>query len=845
MGERLPIYEIEDELVETLTANRRVILQAPTGSGKSTQVPRILLEHGLLGQGQAVVLQPRRLAARLLASRVADELDSRLGDRVGYHIRFEHVAGAATRIKFVTEGVLMRQLVRDDRLRGVQALLFDEFHERHLHGDIGLARALNLQETTRPDLIVIVMSATMETGPLAAYMDPCAVLSARGRVFPVEIAFSEKHLRRNPPPIWDLAAEAFEQQARREDSGDMLVFMPGSFEIQRTVDAIRRSPAGNRYVILPLHGELPPRDQDAAVARHAKPKVVVATNVAETSLTIDGIRVVIDGGLARIPRFDPRRGINTLFVDKISRSSADQRAGRAGRTAPGRCIRLWSEDDHANRPVHGESEIKRLDLAEIVLALKASGIGDLRTFRWFEPPPEPSLSSAERLLTDLGALDHSGKITETGRRMLAFPTHPRYARMLLAASDRNCVYHAALMAALTDGRDLLLRNVGREIDEFREKIFGRQTTSDFWSLMHAWSHAAKNQFRLDACRMAGIHAVTARQVVPVLQHLLNIAKREGLPVHPEPVSEQALQSVIVTGFPDRIARRLDEGTLRCELVHGRTGVLARESVVQTSPLLVAAEIREIQGRDRSMNTILSLATAIEPGWLEEWYPQEIKSDFHVSYDPNARRVLAEERVEFRGLTLSSRRIEPPPAEPAARILAEEVRQGRLTLKRWDHSVEQWILRLNLLSHWCPELALPPIADPDRLHLLEQICSGALSYRDIKDREVQSVVKGWLSTPQQELLAKHAPERLPLTGARHPKITYAAGADPHIAIRIQELYDVKSTPRIAMNRVPVLVHILAPNMRPVQITKDLSGFWKEHYPGIRQELQRRYPKHEWR
>jgi ATP-dependent helicase HrpB len=878
MPNRLPIYDLEQEIVARLKARRRLALQAPTGSGKSTQVPQMLLHHGFLNTGQVVILQPRRLAARLLAARVAHECETELGREVGYQIRFEHRAGPQTKIKYVTEGILIRQMVQDPMLKGIQVLILDEFHERHLYGDITLARALDLQGDSRPDLVIIVMSATLDAGQLEDYLRPCAVLTAEGRAFPVEMEYAARRSGPNSPPVWDLAAQAFQRYVQSGGPGDVLVFMPGGYEIQQTIEAIRSGSESKGYLLLPLHGELAPRDQDAAVARYDQPKVVVSTNVAETSLTIDGIRLVIDSGLARIPRYDPHRGINTLLIEKISRASADQRAGRAGRTAPGRCIRLWSQPEHADRAAHELPEVKRLDLSEVVLTLKAAGVQDLRRFRWLEPPSERSLQDAETLLTDLGALRKAGQasrlpagttpvtepvtkrkatpsgdrgdacptfITEIGRKMLAFPLHPRYARMLLAAQEYRCVYQAALIAALTQGRDLLIRNPGREVTTFREDLFGDRAASDFWILMRAWNYAAKNNFSLDACRKAGVHSLTARQVGPLHRQFLELAEGEGLTVQAGSVPDEALQKCILIGFSDRAARRLDEGTLRCELVHGRRGVLARESVVQHSPLLVAAEVREIEGPQKSVNTLLSLATAIDVDWLRELFPEDFQTESRVYYDAAAKRVYAEEQTRFRDLALSARRLEPPPADAAARLLAEEVQQGRLVLKHWDHSVDQWLLRLNLLSRWCPELQLPPIADEDRRHLIEQICHGAVSSKDIKDREVKAIVKSWLSRAQQELLEKHAPERLSLSNGRQPKVTYVPDGSPYIALRIQELYDVSATPRVAMDRVPVLIHILAPNMRPVQITQDLAGFWREHYPGIKSELQRKYPKHEWR
>ncbi|PYS50739.1 MAG: ATP-dependent helicase HrpB [Acidobacteria bacterium] len=854
MPSQLPIYEIENDIIAPLKAARRLVLRAPTGSGKSTQVPQMLLKHGLLGSGQVVTLQPRRLAARLLALRVAHELGVELGHEVGYQVRFENAASDATRIKFETEGILLRQLIQDPALRGIQALIFDEFHERHLYGDITLARALDIQEQSRPDLLIVVMSATLDAGALEKYLWPCTVVTSEGRTFPVNVDYLPRRSGTIAPPFWDLAAEAFAQHARGGSGGDVLIFMPGGYEISRTIEAIRHKSESKGYILLPLHGELPPRDQDRAVARYDQPKVVVATNVAETSITIDGVRLVIDSGLARIPRYDPNRGINTLLVERISQSSSEQRAGRAGRTAPGRCIRLWPQAEQAERPRQELPEIKRLDLAEAILTLKAAGVEDLRHFRWLEAPGETALNHAEELLLDLGALRNDGHhtvITRLGRRMLAFPVHPRYSRMLLAAQEYGCVYQACLVAALTQGRDLLVRNPDRDAVAAREDLFGGASdkgSSDFWTLMRAWDYASKNQFRIDALRKLGIHGTTAREVGPLHEQFLRIARDEGLGVEParmtEDVNDPALQKCILIGFSDRVGR-VDQGTLRCELVHGRRGVLARESVVRESSLVVAAEIREVGGRPGEVNTILSLVTAIEIEWLRELFPNDMQSVVQVTFDSASRRVQAAEVLRFRDLALEAKRVEPPPADAAARLLADEVVAGRLQLPNWDHSVGQWILRLNLLADWCPDLQLPPIRDEDRRHIIEQLCLGALSYKDLKDRQVKPVVKSWLSSTQRELVDKHAPERVTLPNGRAPKVTYEAAGPPFISMRIQELFGVTETPRIAMGRVPLSVHILAPSMRPVQVTQDLRNFWHEHYPRVKSELQRRYPKHEWR
>lgn len=837
----LPILEVADDIVARLREHRRLILQAPTGSGKSTQVPQILLDHGLTGHGEVVVLQPRRLATRMLAARVAQERGVRLGEEVGYQIRFDNVGSAKTRIRFVTEGVLLRRMLGEPELRGISAILFDEFHERHLYGDITLARALDIQETIRPDLRLVVMSATLETRSVEKYLAPCGILDSQGRTFPVAIEYLP---RKSDRPVWEQAADALERLARAEPEGDVLVFMPGAYEINRTIAAIRNSRAGGEFIVLPLHGELSAADQDAAVARHSKRKVVVSTNVAETSLTIDGIRIVIDSGLARIARFDPHRGINTLLVEKISRASADQRSGRAGRTAPGRCLRLWTELEHANRVPQELPEVRRLDLAEVVLTLKASGVEDIRSFRWLEPPDPVALDRAETLLADLGAL-HESAITELGREMLRFPMHPRYSRMLLAAGGLGCVRPVALIAALTQSRSILLRSEGKQMDAEREAVFGGETSSDFKILMRAWHYAEGMRFDTRKCAPLGIHANASRQVDQLFEQFLKQARGAGLDTDERAIPENAVERCILVGFSDHLAHRLDAGTLRCELVHGRRGVLARDSVVQKSELLVAADIREIQGRGGELTVLLSLATIVKEEWLRELFPDDFQEKHTAFYDATQRRVMARDEVLFRDLVLESGNTDKVPPDAAARLLAEQVASGKCPLKNWDNAVEQWIARLNCLGKWMPELGLPALSGDDRPALLEQICYGAISYREIKERPVWPTIKAWLSGQQQGWLEKFAPERIALPGGRKFKIAYSETADPSVSIRIQDLYGVEEDLRIANGRVTLVINVLAPNHRPIQVTSNLATFWRDAYPKIKSELQRRYPKHEWR
>jgi len=889
----LPIYELEKPLITALCGEPeggeaagkrdgvRVLVQAPTGSGKSTQIPKILLKHGFADAagngenadsrgGQIVVLQPRRLATRMLAKRVAAELGSPLGETVGYQIRLESRMSLETRIRFVTEGVLLRQMLDDPELRGVSAIIFDEFHERHLYGDITLARALQIQRSTRPDLRLIVMSATLDTATLEAYLAPCRVLTSAGRSFPVKIDYLPRPVNFDTEPLWEVAATECErlvtETAATTPSGDVLIFMPGAYEIGRTVQAISARRTLRDFECLPLHGDLPAADQDRAVERGAgegtsggvRRKIIVSTNVAETSLTIEGVTLVIDSGLARVARYDPHRGINTLLVEKISIASADQRAGRAGRTAPGRCLRLWTQREHERRAPQELPEVKRLDLAEVVLTLKASCIEDVAAFPWIELPNPAALARAEQLLEDLGSVSRSAdsasphsQITELGRRMLRFPLHPRYARMLLEAEKRGCVREVALMAALTQGRSFLLKNVPKSVEAERERLLGDEHTSDFLLLMRAWDAAAQARFDLEFCRALGIHAQAARQVRPVFQQFLSTAEREGLDVRSHGVSEAELRKCVLAGFSDQVARRFDVGTLRCELVHGRRGLLSRESACQQAPLLVVAEITEIGGRGE-VSTLLGLATEIEEAWLAELFPSDYSSTTGVGYDEAAKRVVARRERRFRDLVLEAKVSgdEVPPSEAAA-LLAREVLAGRIALKHWDEAVEQWIVRVNRLAEWFPELEVSPIGEADRATLIEQLCYGETSARAVREKPVMPVLREWLSTEQLAALDLYLPERLVMGSGRQggrggrARLRYLPEGPPILSARIQELYGVEGKFTLGQGRVPVRIEVLAPNQRPIQVTDDLTLFWREQYPKIRAELSRRYPRHEWR
>jgi ATP-dependent helicase HrpB len=841
----LPIYELAAEIAAALTdgdGSGRLVLQAPTGSGKSTQVPQILLDHGVLKRGESVlVLQPRRLAARLLGNRVAAERRGRVGDEVGYQVRFENRTGAATRIHYLTEGILVRRLLDDADLMGIGAVVFDEFHERHLQADLALAIVLRLQQERRPDLKIVVMSATLDTAVVEKFLQPCTMLSSEGRTFPVECTFVPL---RQKDEVWDAVVRAMEERVLKPGrEGDVLVFMPGAFEIRKTMEAIARRPWSKEFLVLPLYGELPPDKQDAAVSRQGRRKIVVATNVAETSVTIDGVCIVIDSGLARVADYDARRGINTLTVQKISRASAEQRSGRAGRTAPGICLRLWSEADHARRDAVQSPEIHRLDLCEAALFLKANGYEDLAEFPWIDAPSPTSLRQAENLLAAMGAIGgRSAAITDVGRSMMVFPVHPRYARMLLAAREYGCVEEAALCVGICQGRGLFMRKAGKAADRDREAFVAAGDLSDFQPLLRAWTYAQSVRFDVGRCGEHGIHANAAREAGKIASDLLRSAGGVG-GVDPRRDPE-GLAKVILLGFSDHVAKRKGAGTLSCAVVGGRSGTLSKSSVAKDAALVVAAEIIEIEGRE--LNVMLNLATAVREEWLEELFPGELIRGDGAAFDPIGKRVINRKEVRFRDLVIESKHSgDVAGADAAAVILAEEVCAGRLSLKSWDAEVDAWIERVNCLAAWMPEIGVPEFGEEDRKLVIAEVCSGAIGYKDIKDRPVKKALQGWLSAAQRDLVERFAPQRVKLSNGRTPMVRYELGKDPTIALRLQHLYDVDELPRIAGGAVKVVVEILAPNGRPAQVTSDLAGFWQNSYPEVKKQLKGRYPKHEWR
>jgi len=846
----LPVFEIADALRAAVRGGERsrVLLKAPTGSGKSTSVPGMLLDTGLAGR--VLVVEPRRMAARLLAGWVARQRNCGLGQEVGYAVRFDSRYRDDTRILYLTDGVFQRWIQDDPLLHGVGAVIFDEFHERRLAVDIALARCLNLQDGARPDLRLVVMSATLETAGLAEFLAPVCSLEAGGRVHPVEILYRPEHpavneRRGGPPrevPIWERMVEVCREAMALTDAGDILMFLPGTHEIRKTIELLENGSAARGWDVYPLHSTLPPAAQEAAITPGPRPKIIVATNVAETSITIEGVRTVIDSGLARIAAFEPRRGINTLLIRKISRAAAEQRAGRAGRTAPGRCFRLWSQPDHARRAEFETPEVHRVDLSEAALLLKTAGVRELRGFRWLDAPTEAALTRAERLLHDLGALDAAGDPTGEGRQMAALPLEPRFSRLMLAGHEYGCVSETAFISAAVQGEGVFSGKPGAV---GRKDFLYADDDSDFAGEWRAFESAQAMNFDARRCAGLGILGRGARETAQGFERLLSLAKRFAWDCQPIDFQghHEAVGKAMLAAFSDHLAIRFSEATLACRLVGNRRGKLDDESCVKNAPAFVAAEITEVEAREIIVH--LRRATGIDPAWLAGLFPADLTLTDSAAYDETRRRVVARKETRFRDLVIEARESDQGVnLDAAAELLAARVLSGELTLKNWDHAVEQWTARLASLGRWMPELGMPGWTEEDRAAAIAQVCHGAVSYKEIKEANVWRVLRDWLSAAQRAALDACCPERITLPNGQSAKITYAEGMDPFISIRVSHLFGIWNTPTIANGRVPLLVHILTPGQKPWQVTKDLTGFWQSGYARMKKEVAGRYPRHPW-
>lgn len=835
------MHEVEGAIRAAVAGEQgRLLLKAPTGSGKSTTVPGMVRGEC---EGRVIVVQPRRMAARLLAEFVARQMGTPLGKGVGYAVRFENQSGPETEILFVTDGVLQRMLLDDPGLAGVGAVIFDEFHERRLSSDLSLARVLDLQESVRPDLRVVVMSATLETGGLKDFLEPCKLVEAGGRMFPVEIEHrgggpvGRRGLNRHEE-VWDRVAVAVKAEARELIAGDrILVFLPGMYEIRKSQSLLENAAALKGWEVCPLYSALSPAAQQAALKPDGSKRIILSTNVAETSVTIEGVKVVVDSGLVRQSSYDVSRGFDSLRVVKIARAAADQRAGRAGRTGPGRCVRLWSESDHRNRAEFETPEVRRVDLAEAILFLKRLGVNEISGFRWLDQPETERRVDAEKLLTWLGALDSAGKLTAVGGKMSTLPLHPRLASLVLQGGD--CPGEVLFVAAAVQGEGVFKKGGrGKMWTEFLEGEPGWR--NDFGAEWLAMMAAKVADFRPRDCDGLGVLARGARETWKNFQQLGRLLQKRGTRIK-EPDFRQrgeACAKAMLVAFGDRLAVRRDQGSVVCHVVGGRKGKLHSKSVVRNASLFLAADMIEVEGRERSV----TLSRCVEIA--EDWIPaEEISDSENVIFDEVARRVVAVKQRVFRGLVLEEKRGGEVDPDLAGGLLAGRVIAGDLALKNWDAKVERWIARLEFLSKAMPELELPGFDESDREAAIAQICAGATTFKEVKDRDPWRVLHEWLSAPQREAMESFAPEKITLENGVNTRVLYAAGNDPWFEEKVQRLYGVQKTPTIA-NGHPLVAKILAPNQRPWQVTSDLPGFWERGFAQMKKDLAGRYPKHNW-
>jgi ATP-dependent helicase HrpB len=792
----LPIDAVLAEIVAAVRESPCVVIEAPPGAGKTTRVPPAILDAGIVAERESIlVLEPRRMAARLPARRVAEERGETLGGAVGYQVQYESVASQDTRLCYMTEGMLPPRVIGTPALPGVKVVVLDEFHERTLQADLALALVRRVQLTSRPDLRIVVMSATLDAGPIAAFLGDAPRVRSEGRTFDVAIEYDDEGDRAGWP-LEKRVSGAVRRIVREAEGGrldgDVLVFLPGAAEIARAAETCADVAARNDLEIVPLHGDLSADEQDRAVRPSTRQRIILSTNVAETSVTLPDVVAVVDGGLARVASHAPWSGLGVLRVAKISRASATQRAGRAGRMRAGRCIRLYTKHDHDARPAFATPEIGRLDLASLCLTLHAAGVRRIDDVPWLTPPPDASVAAAETLLRRLGALsggDGDAAITDLGRRMQRFPLHPRLARVMCEASSLG-VHHdaAALCLALAEGRRSSHPRAKQRLAE----------------LARPWERA---------------------------------------PADPD----AALRRSALAGFPDRVARKRPAPSREIILCGGGTAELSPDPEAIGADLLVALDAEERQ-TGTSRRTVVRRALPIEAEWLLD-HTDALRDERELVWNGSAQRVEVVTRLRYDGIVLEETRRPPGEADApaAARLLAESAIAAGLSAIGGDaETLQRFVDRVRFAAAELPDAGLIPPGEDAIHHALSAACEGlsSFSFAELRSVSLVDLVRSRLTPAQARLVDEAAPDRLVLPGGRRVKVEYEPGKPPWIASRMQDFFGLAEGPRVARGRVPVVLHLLAPNQRAVQVTTDLAGFWDRHYPPLRRELMRRYPRHAW-
>ncbi len=810
----LPIDPQLAAICDAVRAHPITAVVAPPGAGKTTRVPPALLDAGIADKGAIIILQPRRIAARLTAKRMAAERNDVVGGVVGYAIRHERKITKRTKIKVLTEGMLTRMVQNDPFLQGVQCVILDEFHERSLHADLAFALVHDLQQQARPDLKIILMSATLDIHRLRTKLVDVPVIEVPGRSYPIEAFWRPPHGRRLQQHVGDVVAEFAPIAPKRDDgvAGDILVFLPGRREIRWCAQALSSS----RLEVLELHGGLSSRQQDAVLRRSDKQRVILSTNVAETSLTLADVTTVLDSGLVRRPTNSGQR----LRTISTSQASATQRAGRAGRTRPGTAVRLWSKHDEVRRPSHDEPALMREELTSLYLEVLAWG-ASVDDLLWFDPPPEPSLSAAKDLLTKLGAMDTQG-LTAMGHALNELPLHPRLGAVLLAGRREGLGHLASMASAVL--MDRLTRS--------------RVSTPSDSDLDHAMECV---QARLDGASLASL---TRRYDLPAAAIESACKSVRSLHTGPrEPSDRGALGRLLLAGFPDRVALKRGDGE-HFKLADGRGARLSPNSRVRQSNCVIALELG---ASDRSADPDIFVACTIDPLKLPT------KESREVNFDESRKSVSARLERHFGALVLSSQPTKPS-ADEAHCALVEATRGRALTALEMDPAAMNFLDRLRWLARQAPELGLPtfdelsdepqPNKSNDQTDLISQWCLGLRSWEQLRRLNHLQLLTEQLSWKHAQALQQHAPDKLSLPCGRRANMRYESDGRATASAKIQHFFGLTESPRLAMGRVTVRCELLAPNGRPAQVTSDLAGFWRNTWLAVRADLRGRYPKHPW-
>ncbi len=834
MRQALPIDAVLPDVVAAVRTRGVVVLVAPPGAGKTTRVPGALRDAGVV-EGEIVVLQPRRLAARLAATRVASERGSELGGEVGYEVRFDRRVGPQTQIRFVTEGVLTRRLLGDPELRGVGCVIIDEFHERHLDGDLALALVARLR-ARRPNLRLVVMSATLDAAPVAGFLADAPIVRSEGRAYPITIEHAEQPDDR---PLGRQVAAAVRRAAQDKLDGDILVFLPGAAEIRRCQEDLAEAAALFDLAVLPLYGDLSVEDQDRAVRPGPRRKVILATNVAETSVTIDGVVCVIDSGLARIARHAPWTGLPSLQIEPVSRASCAQRAGRAGRTRPGRVIRLYTKHDHDLRRAFEVAEIARTDLAGAALELHGAGLAGLTGLTWFEAPPAAAATAAEDLLVRLGGVS-DGAITALGRRMLRFPLHPRLARIVCEAEGRGVAEPACMIAALVGARELRTERRGPRAEA------RLSSPSDLIDDMDALYDARSHGLRADRLRRDGLDVQAAMSADRVARQLARSARDERPAPRGHDAVDHELRIAILAGFPDRVGKRRAPRSAEIVFAGGGSGVLAPSSAVIDAELIVAVDVADTGARGQASKVQIRRASAIDASWLLDLYLDRIAERDELVWNASKHRVERVVQMTYDGLSIDEQRdVEGArrAGPAAAAVLAREALAAGIEQFVDKDSLAQWRARVALVARIAPTSGLTAPTDEALGAVIARACDGCVSFDELRKLGLLGLLDAQLGD-QRSLVDRLAPTHLKLPRRGRAPIHYELEQPPWIASRMQDFFGLARAPTVGDGRVPLVLHLLAPNQRPVQVTTDLPGFWIKHYPALRKQLMRRYPRHPW-